>query len=114
MRRLSYLAGALSCLLLFSPGFCSQSPTESFVLPYSSVATSDDISAVKFNPAGLGLKRGSQAGFFHTFSDSSFEGDNAWFLSVAGLGFSAEWLGNVTGDTYRKYTLARGGRFALD
>ncbi|MGB3093259.1 MAG: signal peptide peptidase SppA [Candidatus Zixiibacteriota bacterium] len=114
MRRLLFLAGVLSGLLLFSSGLCYQSPTESFVLPYSSVATSDDISAVKFNPAGLGLKRGSQIGFFHTFSDSSFEGDNAWFLSIGSLGFSAEWLGNVTRDTYRKYTLAQGGRFAAD
>ncbi|UCB52203.1 MAG: signal peptide peptidase SppA [Candidatus Zixiibacteriota bacterium] len=114
MRRVLFLAGILSSFLLFSSGFCHQSPTESFVLPYTSVATSDDISAVKFNPAGLGLKRGSQTGFFHTFSDSSFEGDNAWFLSLGSLGFSAEWLGNVTRDTYRKYTLAHGARFVED
>ena len=114
MRGLSFLAGVLFCLLLFSSGFCYQSPTESFALPYSSVATSDDISAVKFNPAGLGVKRGPQIGFFHTFSDSGFEGNNAWFLSIGGLGFSAEWLGNVTGDTYRKYTLAHGERFIAD
>ncbi len=111
MRRLLFLAGVLSGLLLFSSGLCYQSPTESFVLPYTSVATSDDISAVKFNPAGLGLKRGSQIGFFHTFSDSSFEGDNAWFFSAGALGFSAEWLGNITPQTYRKYTLAHGGKF---
>jgi protease-4 len=111
LKRLLFLAGVLSGLLLFSSGFCYQSPTESFVLPYTSVATSDDISAVKFNPAGLGLKRGSQIGFFHTFSDSSFEGDNAWFFSAGPLGFSAEWLGNITPQTYRKYTLAHGGKF---
>jgi hypothetical protein len=114
MRGVLSLAGIFLSLALFSSGLCYQSPTESFVLPYSSVATSDDISAVGFNPAGLGLKRGLQTGFFHTFSDSSFEGDNAWFLSVKTLGFSAQWLGNVTGDTYRKYTLAHGGRFVAD
>jgi len=114
LRKLSFLTALLSCLLFFSSGFCYQSPTESFILPYGSVATSDDLSAVKFNPAGLGLKRGFQTGFFHTFSDSSFEGDNAWFLSVGPLGFSAEWLGNVGQDTYRKYTLAHGGRLVLD
>ncbi|MGB8656437.1 MAG: signal peptide peptidase SppA [Candidatus Zixiibacteriota bacterium] len=101
-------------LLFASAGFSSQSPTQSFVLPYNSVATSDDISAIKFNPAGLGMKRGFQTSFFHTFSDSSFEGDNAWLLSAGGLGFSVEWLGNTTSQTYRMYTLASGGKLFVD
>jgi protease-4 len=98
-------------ILLTSSGFCYQSPAESFVLPYNSVATSDDILAIKYNPAGLGLRRGFQSAFFHTYSDSSFEGDNAWLISAGHLGFSIEWLGNVTPQTYRKYTLASGGKF---
>ncbi len=106
-----FLAGIISSLLFISSGFCYQSPTESFVLPYISVATPDDISAIKFNPAGLGLERGFQTGFFHTFSDSSFEGDNGLFFSTEGLGFSVEWLGNITPQTYRKYTLGGGGKF---
>lgn len=101
-------AALLGCA---SYGHCYLSPTQSSVLPYSSVATADDISAVKFNPAGLGLRRGFQTGFFHAFSDSSFEGDNGWLLSTGGLGFSVEWLGNVTPLTYRKFTLAHGGNF---
>jgi protease-4 len=97
---------------LASSVFCYQSPTENFVLPYNSAATSDDISAIKYNPAGLGLARGFQSSFFHTYSDSSFDGDNAWLLSAGHLGFSVEWLGNVTSINYRKYTLANGGKFA--
>jgi protease-4 len=96
-------------LLCGSWGHCYQSPTESSVLPYASVATADDLSAIKFNPAGLGLKRGFQTGFFHVFSDSSFEGDNGWLISAGGLGFSVEWLGNITPQTYRKFSLAQGG-----
>jgi protease-4 len=111
MRRVIFLIGILFVFFLTSSGLCYQSPTESFVLPYNSAATSDDISAIKFNPAGLGMKRGFQTSFFHTFSDSSFEGDNAWLLSAGGLGFSVEWLGNITPLTYRKYTLASGGKF---
>lgn len=111
MRRVIFLASILLSLLFISSGFCYQSPTESFILPYNSVATSDDISAIKFNPAGLGLVRGFQTGFFHTFSDSSFDGDNGWFFSNRGLGFSVEWLGNITPQTYRKYTLSSGGEF---
>ena len=112
MRRIIFFAGIILVMFSVSSGFCYQSPTESFVLPYNSVATSDDISAINFNPAGLGLKRGFQTGFFHTFSDSSFQGDNGWFISAGGLGFSVEWLGNITSQTYRKYTLSSGGKFA--
>ncbi len=109
MTRTLFLAGILS-LLFISSGSAYQSPTESFILPYNSVASSDDVFAIGFNPAGLGLKRGFQTGFFHTFFDSSFEGDNALFISAGTFGFSAEWLGNITSRTYRKYTLAHGGK----
>ncbi len=113
MRTIRFISSILIFLIfLTSSIFGGQSPTESFVLPYNSVATSDDIFAIKYNPAGLGLRRGFQSAFFHTYSDSSFEGDNAWLLSSGHLGFSIEWLGNVTPQTYRKYTLASGGKFA--
>ncbi len=111
MKRVIFLAGIILALFIAPLGFCYDSPTESFILPYNSVATSDDISSISFNPAGLGLGRGFQTGFFHTFSDSSFEGNNAWLLCAGGLGFSVEWLGNITPQTYRKYTLSSGGEF---
>jgi protease-4 len=109
-RRISILI--LLAVFSVTPVWGYQSPTESFVLPYNSTATSDDISAIKFNPAGLGISRGFQTSFFHTFSDSSFKGDNAWLLTSGGLGFSVEWLGNVADRTYRKYTLSGGGKFS--
>jgi protease-4 len=112
MRRLIFPSFILTVVFFVASGWGYQSPTESFLLPYNSVATSDDISAMKFNPAGLGMARGFQTSFFHTFSDSSFEGDYAWLLSTGGLGFSVEWLGNITPQTYRKYTLSGGGKFA--
>ncbi len=112
MRRFVLFMVVAALLWCGSLGYCYQSPTESSILPYASVATADDLSAVKFNPAGLGLRRGFQTGFFHAFSDSSFEGDNGWLISTGGLGFSVEWLGNVTPQTYRKLTLAQGGELA--
>jgi len=112
MKKKKFIISILFLTFLPSSIFGYQSPTESFVLPYNSVATSDDILAIKYNPAGLGLRRDFQSSFFHTYSDSSFEGDNAWLLSSGGLGFSVEWLGNITLQTYRKYTLASGGKFA--
>ena len=98
MTRQNFAILVLFLILLTSSGLCYQSPTDSFVLPYNSVATSDDILATNYNPAGLGLERGFQSSFFHTYSDSSFEGDNAWVLSSGRLGFSVEWLGKPTGN----------------
>lgn len=97
-------------ILVFSSNSLSAglSPTEGFFLPYNSAANSDDALSLKFNPAGLGWKRGFQGYFLHTYSDSSFKGDYALFLSTGGLGFSAEWLGNVDKPTYRKYSLGTG------
>ena len=87
------------------------SPTEGFFLPYNSTAISDDALSLKFNPAGLGWNRGFQGYFLHTYSDSSFKGDYALFFSTHGLGFSAEWLGNVDKPTYRKYSLGTGFKY---
>ncbi len=112
MRKFILITTIISVSCWASVSYCYQSPTESSVLPYASVATADDFSAMKFNPAGLGLGRGFQTGFFHTFSDSSFEGDNAWLISPGSLGFSVEWLGNATPLTYRKLTLAYGSELA--
>jgi protease-4 len=102
------LAAAIISIGCASVSHGYQSPTESSVLPYASAATADDFSAVKFNPAGLGVGRGFQTVFLHTFSDSSFDGDNAWLICPGSLGFSLEWLGNVGQRTYRKMTLAHG------
>ena len=121
MRKINLAPSILFLIFFAVSGFGNQSSADGkidfedvkgFGLPYNSVAISDDITAIKYNPAGLGLRRGFQSSFFHTHSDSSFDGDNAWLLSSGGLGFSVEWLGNVTSKTYRKYTLASGGKFA--
>ncbi len=114
MRSIVFFVCTISVLFFVSSGLCHQSPTMSFVLPFNSMAISDDISATRFNPAGLGLKRSFQTGFFHTYSDSSFEGDNALLFSAGTFGFSVEWLGNVTSRTYRRYTLAHGSKFLAD
>jgi protease-4 len=98
-------------ILFFSSGALAEmklSPTEGFFLPYQSAAYSDDALALKYNPAGLGWRNGFEGYFLHTYSDSSFKGDYALFLSAGGLGFSAEWLGNENQPKYRKYTLGSG------
>jgi len=96
----SILAGSLA--------FADESPTSGFRAPFYSVAFSDDASAMMFNPAGLGWKRGGQFLYLHSYSDSTFQGNNAFFISGTNVGFSAEWLGYEKDVRYRKYSLALG------
>ncbi len=84
------------------------SPTLSPHLPLGSAAYSDDIWAIQYNPAGLGFYRGWQVYYTHSYSDSSFEGNNGMFISSGPVGFSTEWLGSQTPSTYRKYSMAYG------
>src|SRR3989337_95077 len=95
-------------VLSFNIVFSQSSPTASPNLPLGSVAYSDDIWAIQYNPAGLGSARGWQLYYTHAYSDSSFKGDNGIFMSAGGLGFSAEWLGTQTAATYRQSSLAYG------
>src|SRR3990172_7306683 len=98
-------------VLSFNIVFSQSSPTASPNLPLGSVAYSDDIWSIQYNPAGLGMARGWQLYYTHAYSDSSFEGDNGVFMSAGGMGFSSEWLGTQTTATYRKYSLAYGLKF---
>jgi len=95
-------------VLSLNSAFSQSSPTTSPNLPLGSVAYSDDIWAIQYNPAGLGVARGWQLYYTHAYSDSSFKGDNGIFMSAGGLGFSSEWLGTQNSTTYRKYSLAYG------
>jgi protease-4 len=108
------LLSVLLILFFFSTALAEVklSPTEGFFLPYQSAAYTDDPLALKYNPAGLGWRNGFEGYFLHTYSDSSFKGDYALFLSAGGLGFSAEWLGNEIKPKYRKYTLGSGFKLA--
>lgn len=102
----------LPCFILsFSFTWGQTSPTLSPHLPLGSAAYSDDIWAIQYNPAGLGLYRGWQVYYTHSYSDSSFEGNNGIFMSAGPLGFSTEWLGSQTPSNYRKYSLAYGLNF---
>src|SRR4030066_529214 len=84
------------------------SPFQNNTLPFGSVSTSDDIWSLLYNPAGLGISRGLQFFYLHSYNDSSFDGDNGLFASLGKLGFSAEWFGNNSTVSYRRYTLAQG------
>jgi protease-4 len=76
------------------------------LLPSASVAVSDDAMATTFNPAGLGIKSGTNGYYLHTFSQET-GGDNAFFISSSGFGFGAEFV-NPGWVDFTKYTLSDG------
>jgi len=78
------------------------------LLPSASAAVSDDAMATAFNPAGLGVKRGVNGYYLHTFSGET-GGDNAFFISLSGFGFGAEFADPGWGG-FSKYTLSDGMR----
>ncbi|MGB2697057.1 MAG: S49 family peptidase, partial [Candidatus Zixiibacteriota bacterium] len=98
----------ISFFLIASLAFADESPTLGFRTPFYSSALSDDASALMFNPAGLGWKRGTQFLYLHSYSDSTFKGDNGIFISGGNAAFAAEWLGYEKDIRYRKYTMALG------
>lgn len=108
MSLVRFLYGLSLTLYLASLSF-GQSPSLSTSnLPFGSVSTSDDIWSLYYNPAGLGVSRGMQFYYLHTYNDSTFDGNNGIFTSWGKTGFSAEWLGSGSSVSYRKYTLAQG------
>ena len=76
------------------------------LLPSASSAVSDDAMATVFNPAGLGINRGMNAYYLHTFSGET-GGDNAFFISSSGFGLGLEFADPGPLD-YTKYTLSDG------
>ena len=78
------------------------------LLPSYSAAVSDDAMSTIINPAALGIVRGSSCYYFHTFSGET-GGDNAFFMSLSGFGFGAEFS-NPGPAKFAKYTLSNGTR----
>ena len=59
-------------------------------LPTNSVAISDDALSTFFNPAGLGTSRALNLYYLRTYH-SDYPGDDAFFISAPGGGFSMEF-----------------------
>src|SRR5574341_124881 len=108
MIRLRSLFVALLIISLTSILFAQAPVFHNNNLPFGSVSTSDDIWSLLYNPAGLGISRGFQFYYLHSYNDSSFDGDNGLFASLGKLGYSVEWFGNNSTASYRRYTLAQG------
>ena len=111
-----FLLAACACLLLSAAGASALNvrtpwPLHSYFeglrgrLPLSTPATTDDPLAVWINPAGLGTGKSGGFTYLHTYSDSSFDGDNAFAIALGSIGFGAEFTRMRA--THR-YTIASG------
>lgn len=97
----------LAVLILVSATWANENLLPSgILLPSASSAVSDDAMATVFNPAGLGIERGTNFYYLHTFSGEA-GGDNAFFISSSGFGFGAEYS-DPGPLKYKKYTLSDG------
>lgn len=93
-----------AALLFFNLGLFAQSTQEQVDLdtlqadrlitepniPFDSVATSDDMSALYINPAGLGVHP-LQFGYFYGHNEDNDIQDHTVFLNLLGIAFSGQW-----------------------
>ena len=79
-------------------------------LPPNSVAMSDDALATFFNPAGLGTSRALNLYYLRTYR-SNLPGDDAFFISAPGGGFSMEFANALNDIDFTRYSLSAGHHF---
>ena len=108
---LRYIGSTLiSVALIYGIGALSAaaSPKTRTHLPTNSIAVSDDALATFFNPSGLGTGRGLNLYYLRTYQ-STWAGDDAFFLAVPNGGFGVEFATADADTTFTRYTLS-GGR----
>ena len=115
MRNITFCTLALAALFHVDASAWSDGWPVAGVDYYSqSVATTDRITSGMVNPAGLGFWSSIGLHYAHSFTDSSYSGDDGAMLSSRRGFFAIEWL-NHTDDAFRrKYTLALGDKIAPD
>lgn len=79
-------------------------------LPTNSVALSDDALSTFFNPAGLGVSRALNLYYLRTYH-SDYPGDDAFFISAPGGGFSMEFANAPDDIDFTRYSLSAGRHF---
>ncbi len=97
----------LCCLLLISQhAFAGEIfPRDQMLFPFMPAAMADGPGGLRYNPATVGVDPEFALNYYHSYSDSSFKGDNALYTAFRGLGFAIEWVGSgVTADG-KSYTL---------
>jgi protease-4 len=104
------LGAILICLLALSS--TSQGgeifPRDQILFPFAPAAMADGPGALRLNPAAVGTDPEFALTYYHSYSDSSFKGDNALYTAFRGLGFSIEWLGSGAAVDGKAYTIGFG------
>lgn len=83
-------------------------PVEPFPYPYRSVAGSDDLLALRYNPAGFGRGNDVELGWFHHYTDSGPGGNNALILRMKNAGASISWIEDPLRGNRREYLIGAG------
>jgi len=92
----------------------SAGPVEGLEYQSESVATSEFVTSGMINPAGLSFYTAMGIRYTHSFTDSTYKGDDALLIGSRRGFFGIEWLNHTSNSFRRKYTLAIGDRIATN
>jgi protease-4 len=87
-------------------------PVDGLEFQSESVATSQFVTAGVVNPAGLAFLSATGVRYTHSFTDSTYGGDDGLLISSRRGFFGIEWLEHSSNIFRRKFTLAIGDRIA--
>lgn len=83
-------------------------PRYQMLFPFTPAAMADGPGALRLNPAAVGTDPEFALTYYHSYSDSSFKGDNSLYTAFRGLGMSVEWLGSGAAPDGKAYTIGFG------
>lgn len=111
MRTTLFFTVALLWFLVPAPRAEGPFPVEPFPYPFRSVAGPGNVSAVRFNPALLGLTEDVEFGWFHKYSGNP-TGFNSFALKAKAAAFSVSWLDDPVFGKRREYLMGFGRRLS--
>ncbi|MEE9553187.1 MAG: signal peptide peptidase SppA [candidate division Zixibacteria bacterium] len=103
-----------SVIFFLSGGMLSADPVDGLEFQSESVATAEYVTSGVTNPAGLSFYSAMGVRYTHSFTDSTYGGDDALLIGSRRGFFGLEWLNHTTGQFRRKYTFAMGDRIATN
>ncbi len=83
-------------------------PRDQITFPFAPAAMAQGPGALRLNPAAVGVEQEFTLNYYHSYSDSSFKGDDALYTAFRGLGFGIEWLGSGAASDGKAYTIGVG------
>lgn len=98
------------CLVIASSGDSDAEPfpRDQMLFPFSPAAMADGPGGIRLNPAAISTDPEFAFNYYHSYSDSSFKGDNAIYTAMRGVGFAIEWLGSGAAVDGKSYTIGFG------